>query len=229
MSFVPVHIAAGLVAIVAGAIALYSAKGGGLHRKSGTVFFWAMLAMTSSALALGLFRGQRFNASQGALTFYLVATAMLAVKPRFQAMRWLPVGAMLMAILIAGWDLSLGLEALSRPKGTLDGVPAPMIFLFGAIALLAAIGDLRFLTATITHPRHRIGRHLWRMSFGLWIATASFFLGQARFIPEPLRIMPLLALPVLLVLGTMIYWMVRVSIRHKPWTAAPRAKAALPA
>jgi hypothetical protein len=53
------------------------------------------------------------------------------------------------------------------------------------------------------------------MCFGLFIATGSFFLGQMRFIPEPVRIVPLL-----LVLGFapilfLIYWMWRVRVRRR--------------
>ena len=48
------------------------------------------------------------------------------------------------------------------------------------------------------------------MCFALWIATASFFLGQADEFPEALRIMPLLCTPVLLVLLLMFYWLARV-------------------
>ncbi len=100
------------------------------------------------------------------------------------------------------------------------------MFIFGGIALLGALGDLRLLSGTGVSARHRIGRHLWRMGVALWIATASFFLGQANFIPEPLRILPLLALPVLLVLGATIYWLVRVSIMGKPWASLSARRAA---
>lgn len=44
----------------------------------------------------------------------------------------------------------------------------------------------------------------------LWIAAASFFLGQSDEFPEALRIMPLLCTPVLLVLLAMFYWLARV-------------------
>ena len=37
-----IHIAAGLISLFAGFIALYSAKGGVQHRSSGTVFAYAM-------------------------------------------------------------------------------------------------------------------------------------------------------------------------------------------
>ena len=52
------------------------------------------------------------------------------------------------------------------------------------------------------------------MSFALFIAALSFFIGQAKVIPEPFRIMPLLALPVLAVLVTMFYWLWRVRFRR---------------
>jgi hypothetical protein len=48
------------------------------------------------------------------------------------------------------------------------------------------------------------------MCLALWIAAASFFLGQADVFPESLRIMPLLCTPVLLVILLMFYWLARV-------------------
>ena len=37
----------------------------------------------------------------------------------------------------------------------------------------------------------RLARYLWRMCFGLFIASGSFFLGQMKFLPQSLRILPL--------------------------------------
>jgi len=61
-------------------------------------------------------------------------------------------------------------------------------------------------------------RHLWRMCFALFIATGSFFLGQAKVFPEELRIFPILAAPVLLVLLAMVYWWVRMRVWPPRWT-----------
>ncbi len=44
----------------------------------------------------------------------------------------------------------------------------------------------------------------------MWIATSSFFLGQAKVFPEAIRNPALLAVPVLLVLVAVVYWFVRV-------------------
>jgi predicted histidine transporter YuiF (NhaC family) len=60
----------------------------------------------------------------------------------------------------------------------------------------------------------RIARHLWRMCMALLIAAFSFFIGQAKVIPRPIRIVPLLMVPPLLVLFTMLYWMWRVRARR---------------
>ena len=58
------------------------------------------------------------------------------------------------------------------------------------------------------HGPARLKRHLWRMSVALFIASASFFLGPVRRIPEPLRV-PALRLIPFLVLATMAYWLWR--------------------
>ena len=86
-------------------------------------------------------------------------------------------------------------------------------FMFGGVAVLGAIGDAQVLRRGPPRGAQRIARHLWRMTFALFVAAMSFFIGQARVIPAPLRIMPLLALPVLAVLATLVYWLWRVRVR----------------
>ena len=88
-----------------------------------------------------------------------------------------------------------------------------MLGTFGPIALLAAIGDIRVLRAGAPQGRRRLVRHLWRMCVALFIGTASFFLGQAKVIPAPLRITPLLVILALFPLGVMLYWLVRLHFR----------------
>jgi hypothetical protein len=96
-------------------------------------------------------------------------------------------------------------------------MPAFPFLVFGSVGLLAGVGDLRLIRSggvqTIRGAR-RLTRHLWRMSFALLIAAFSFFLGQAKVIPKPIRIIPLLAIPPLVVLAALLYWMWRVRIRR---------------
>jgi hypothetical protein len=79
------------------------------------------------------------------------------------------------------------------------------------VPLVAVLGDVRLILGRRLQGAPRIARHLWRMCFALFIASGSFFLGQAKVIPKPIRILPLLAIPALLPLVMMFYWMARVS------------------
>jgi hypothetical protein len=85
----------------------------------------------------------------------------------------------------------------------------------GAVLLLAALGDLSALRAGGLQGTRRLGRHLWRMCFGLFIATGSFFLGQMKFIPEPVRVVPLLLALAFLPILFLIHWMWRVRVRGR--------------
>ena len=221
-----IHIAAGLLALVAGAVALYAAKGSPLHRKSGMLFVVAMLTMTSTAVFMAAFlRPNRVNVVAGVLTFYLVSTALLTVKRPVEQIRGLATGFMLIAFAASAFAFWLAFAALASADGRIDHIPSPPLFLFGTVGLLAAIGDARLLSARGIEDARRIARHLWRMTFAMWIATASFFLGQAKFFPEPLRKSGLQAIPVVLVLLLMFYWLGRtLRKRPRPIPASPATR-----
>ena len=209
-----VHIIAGSLSLVAGYAALYSAKGGALHRRAGMLFVVAMLTMSCFGVAIAITRdvAQAINLPAGLLTAYLVVTALTTVKPPINGARPLAAGAMLVALGVGVASMSFGFEAIAN-GGLRNGMPPFPFFMFGVIALLGFVGDVRLLHSAPLRGASRIARHLWRMSFALFIAALSFFIGQAKVIPEPIRIRPLLALPVLAVLVTLLYWMWRVRFR----------------
>jgi uncharacterized membrane protein len=215
-SMLIIHIAAGALGLLTGFIALYATKGAALHRRSGMLFVAAMLTMTVFGMVLATARGGAWagvNFRAALLTAYLVVTGLATVRPRDAGSRWLDVGGMLVALTVGLISLTFGLEALAS-GGRRNGIPAFPFFLFGIVGLLGAGGDLRMIRSGSLRGARRIARHLWRMSFALLIAAMSFFFGQAKVIPKPIRIMPLLALPVVAVLVTMLYWLWRVRIRR---------------
>ena len=210
------HIIAGGLGLVSGYIALYSSKGAALHRRSGMVFVYTMLTMCTAGLVIAAGQGvaPAVNIPAALLTAYLVTTALITVRPPVPGGRWLDVGAMLVALAVGLTSLSFGFEALAN-GGRRNGMPAFPFFMFGMVGVLASVLDLRMIRAGgRLQGASRLARHLWRMCFALFIAALSFFLGQADAIPEPLRIRPLLALPVLMVLVTMFYWLWRVRSRR---------------
>jgi peptidoglycan/LPS O-acetylase OafA/YrhL len=200
-----IHIIGGLIDLTAGAFALSVPKGSRLHRKSGMIFVYAMLVLSASGAVMAALILERISVIAGMLTFYLVITALLTVRRRPQEFDWIGASAMIFAWIIGLLSITFGIQGLRDT----DGI-APIGFIFGTVALLAGFGDARMLLARNIPWAQRIARHLWRMCFALWIAAASFFLGQSDEFPEQLRIMPLLYTPVLLVLLLMVYWLVRV-------------------
>jgi peptidoglycan/LPS O-acetylase OafA/YrhL len=175
---------------------------------------------TTAAVIAQFFSPNRVNVVAAVLTFYLVATGVLTVRRTAPQMRALATAFMLVAVAVGAHALALGAEGVASTTHRIDGVPAPPLFMFGIVALLAAFGDLRMLHAGRIEGARRLARHLWRMSYAMWIATTSAFLGQAKFVPEPLRKLPLLVAPVLLVLVVMIYWLVKVRRRPPAHTRA---------
>jgi ABC-type nitrate/sulfonate/bicarbonate transport system permease component len=59
LSGVAVHVAAGLVCVVAGALAMLSRKGRGRHSTFGTVYYWALSVVFVTAAGLALVRWAR--------------------------------------------------------------------------------------------------------------------------------------------------------------------------
>lgn len=209
-----IHIIAGTLALVFGYVALYAPKGATLHRRSGMVFVCAMLVMGLLGALIAAVSGTapRVNIPAGVLTAYLVVTAVMTVRPPSAASRWLDPALMLVALSVGLMSLGFGVEAIAG-GGRRSGMAFPY-FLFGVVGTLAGLLDLRMIRAGGLRGASRIARHLWRMSFALFIAAMSFFLGQADVIPKAIRIPPLLALPVLAVLVTMLYWLWRVRVRR---------------
>ena len=65
------HIAAGFVALAVGPFAMFSAKGGALHRRAGIIYVWAMVAVVVSAMFLAIYRPDMFLLGIAVLSFYL--------------------------------------------------------------------------------------------------------------------------------------------------------------
>ncbi|MGC1372135.1 MAG: hypothetical protein WA824_08360 [Candidatus Sulfotelmatobacter sp.] len=210
------HILGGTVGLLAGTFAMAVRKGSRLHRASGNVFTIAMVTLASSALCLAIMKSQRGNVIGSIVTFYMITTAWLAGRRRnIGRSDWA-------ALLLVGLGgavavITLGVQTLHHPD---ENAPSGMSFFFGAVLLLAAAGDIRMLASGGIAGRQRITRHLWRMCFGLFIATGSFFLGQQQVFPAFLRGSIFLTVLAVLPFPLMIYWLFRVRF-SKAYRAGP--------
>lgn len=218
------HVLAGTIALFAGIAALAARKGGRLHRKSGTVFLMAMLAMGLSADELAVaIPDQLPNLLVGTFTIYLVGTSWLTVRRREGTIGPAEKAAFA-AILCMG--VPFGILSLQLAAGRKPFLPSAIpyegpvriaIFLFTGVIWLCALGDARLLHRGGIAGARRIGRHLWRMSVGFTMAVGSAFTnGLPRLLPDSIQIpLWMLFVPQLLSLGLLCYWAVRV--RFTAW------------
>ncbi len=217
-----IHISAGLVAILAGAMAMIAAKGSPLHRKAGNLFTISMLIMTGSAAIVSFFlRTDHVTGVVALVTAYLVVTSWLVVKRKVEGSARLLAGLAVAAALVGVYSLSLWFNFVEDPKTliTRNSPPQALVF-FGVVSLLCAALDVRLLRAGQIAGAQRLVRHLWRMCFAMLIATGSFFAGQMQVFPAIVRKstllgLPVLLIPVLLVLVTTLYWLVRTLWKRK--------------
>ncbi len=223
-----IHVAAGGLALVLGAVALLAKKGGTVHRRIGLLFVCAMIVMGLSASMLG-------NVSGGLMAVYFVVTALTTVRPATPWTRGINVAAMLFAVAFTILTMMAGVEAFNSPGRVRYGVPFLMFLFLSTVMILAVIGDVRVLRFGVPRGGRRLARHLWRMCFALFIAAGSFFSIRervAKILPEPFTTAPMRALPILLLFGAMFYWLWRVRgsstlavlVRHDSVPLPPRAK-----
>lgn len=211
-----IHILGGSIVLISGAFALSAPKGERFHRAGGLVFVMAMLLLAASALPLAVADQSRTSVMGALLVSYLVLTSLATVRRFETRFKWVLGASLLSAIAIGSMFLALAVEGFTSSTGTIDGLPPQPMLVFATVAFLAGLGDLRLILAWKVNRAWRIGRHLWRMSFALLMATVSFFIGQAQLFPEVVRNPALLAVLPLLVLGFMLYWMVRVHWKGPP-------------
>jgi hypothetical protein len=214
----PVHIVAGGLAMVLGAVALVAAKGGWLHRKSGLLFVYAMLTMGIIGSVLALRQSvTNANVLGGFMSAYFVITALTTVRPVSVWSRRLTVGALLVGLGLALVEITAGVNAIANHRRSVDGAPVFMLFVLASITSMGAAGDVRVIWSGPLRGAARLRRHLWRMCFALFIAAGSFFSIRSRvakILPEPFTTPMMRALPVVLVFVAMFYWMWRVRARR---------------
>jgi hypothetical protein len=218
------HISMGTLALLSGAGAMILSKGARSHRWAGNVFAGSMLVMAATGTTIALFiTPVAGNVMGGLMASYLVATGWAAAWRRPRETGSLEIALALLGLVTAIAGFNYGYRASHAPTHTLDGSAPAFYLVFGSVALLATVLDVRMIARGGFTGSQRISRHLSRMGLAMFMATGSFFLGQAKLFSPAVRASGVLKFPVLLVIGAILYWLVR--IRVWPWlrrTRAPR-------
>ncbi len=181
-----VHICGGTVGLLSGTAAIIFRKGSRRHVLAGRVFVASMLTMAVFAVYLAIVNHDPNNISGGILTFYLVGTAWLTARRRDGETSRFDWVVLLIPLALGTLTWMHGIKIVRSGASSENGVPVGMSFFMGTVMLLAATGDIRMMLRGGLFGTQRIARHLWRMCFGLFIASGSFFLGPSN---RPLRLL----------------------------------------
>lgn len=165
-----IHIAAGFTALVTGAIAIFTKKGGKAHISSGKVYYWAMTLVALTAIIISIYKNITFLLLIGIFSYYLTLTGYRSIKMKGQklerpaaALDWVVFGISLLTSLVM-MVLSI-MQLLPLPEA---------VGLFGAIMLVFCWEDYKYFTQK-TADKQWLYRHIRRMC-GAYIATFTAFL-----------------------------------------------------
>jgi len=198
------HITGASTGLAAGLVSLFARKGGRTHRVAGTVFFVAMLAMGGAAAVTAPF----LSALMGLFVVYLASTGWMTVQRPALSLGRFERAVIALPLMVALGSFYIGALGFNSPKGLVDGEPSQVGWIFGTIAVLAALSDLGMIRRGGLAGPQRLARHLWRMTFALAIAWGSFA-GQPKAQPAFLKGSPLIILPALVVLAMLVFWLAK--------------------
>ena len=214
-ALVLVHIAGGLVGILAGTAAASFKKGTALHKYAGYLFILAMTVMAVPAGWISYLDGKPFDVLSSVFTLYMILTGLLTFRA---STGFASVALMSLATLcIAGY---LWLELATQVTGhRATDAPVGAGYVFATILVLALWGDVtnrrRVLSKQKLTNQKLLVRHLWRMNTGFFMATFNLFGVRPHLFPEWMQSSGLLTLLALSPLLLMAYWAWRVRIRMK--------------
>jgi uncharacterized membrane protein len=171
------HIASGMVALIAGTAATLFKKGSPRHKKMGNVFFWSMGISAVTSIVLSTVRFSPFLLSIGLFTLYLIIGGKIvwAIREKAALEKWWS---------ICGYA-GLGISAVKFSIASLllktNPFAAIILYVFGGILLLMSIADIR--NKSIASSQQRILQHISKMGAGFIATITAFIAVNFTFLP----------------------------------------------
>jgi hypothetical protein len=204
-----IHAPAGTVVLVTAVFAMLVKKGSARHKKAGSWFTVSMMVMLASGIAAAYLKNSLDDMMLGALVMYTAFTAWLAARHKKNE-----PGLMEIAALI--WVTCFAFTAFSISMGWRE-VQAPISYLmWGGLAILLALGDIRNLYHSGLSGTQRIIRHVWRIGFSLVWAALAFtdkivkMMGANIKSMQGEQLLLIVAIPTMIIVITILYWITKV-------------------
>ncbi len=210
------HIATGILALLSGAMAIFSKKGKTTHRKTGKLYVYAMTAVFITGLILAGYKFNRFLFLIAFLSYYSVFCGVrsLRLKQLHKSQRpkwydWLAGALNTLANLIF-----LGLGIYYLISGVVHTGGIILTIGFGLGGLLLSYVNLKPFILKPKVPYHWYLSHIGNMMGG-YIATFTAFLSTIVTHNNLMNPYIAFALPSLIGIPLLIYWQNRIEKTFK--------------
>lgn len=191
------HIGAGVAALIAALLALFTAKGARGHVLAGRLYFYAMVIIFVTALVMAVINGRVMLFFIALFSFYLAYAGWRFAKNRkgFATLSdWIAAGVILL-VGVGMWGLGFWYFAMGDGQFVTMGV-------FGAIALGLGVQGLRTHRQQIATGKRRIALHLSHMMAGtIAVITATLVVNVDQ---EPVWLWWIL--PTIIITPAIIWW-----------------------
>ncbi len=167
------HAFAGSISLISGLFAIFSKKGGKIHRKGGLIYYWSMMVVVITGLILGSLSFNIFILTIAVFSFYMIFTGRRILgnkkEVRAQFIDWF---FCLLCLIIASFMLYLGISNFFR-IGFAGSVP--MLLVFGFFLGWMCLEDVQLMRRKTFVKGSYLIKHIGRMG-GSYIATSTAFL-----------------------------------------------------
>jgi len=199
----PIHIAAGSLALLCALVAISTSKGKTWHIMSGRIYFWSMAVIFLTALPMAIIQETMFLFLVAIFSFYLAFAGMRFARNRKAepaVVDWIAASLMISA--------GLGMWILSIVYIVRSDSQFITLILFGIISISLGVTDFKTHSNRTARGQERIARHLTNMLAGtIAVITAVLVTNMDT---EPVWIWWIL--PTFIITPIIILW--NIKIRH---------------
>jgi uncharacterized membrane protein len=186
------HAASGMTALTAGTVAMISRKGNDVHKKSGRIFYFAMMMVCVTGIAVSLMKSTWFLLMLGIFSGFQAYCGYRAIQNK--SLRYSNVDKI---VLVINWINTLVMIATMKL----------VLVVFGIISLLLSIGQTQLWKSSAQQktlpPKLWLRQHIGMM-IGAYIAAFTAFLVVNITFLQPAWVLWLA--PTAVFVPLLIYW-----------------------
>ena len=157
----PIHILAGVIALICAALAVSSAKGKKLHVLSGRTYFWCMVVIFLTAIPMSIITSNIFLFLIAIFAFYLAFSGMRFARNRkglVTTTDWIAVSLMILS--------GIGMWLIALLLYFDDDSNFIVLLVFGFLAIALGYADFKSHKNKTAIGKERLSRHLTNMMGG---------------------------------------------------------------